>query len=160
MNWDGEFGGDFICVDESNEHHWILEELKLKAAINKDAPKITGEIQRFSPIISLRYKKDGQDNTKPVTIKIDFALYELISDMKAGYRPTMQDKNRHTDFVSFVQQALMLSTKQYCGISNGSACNSKSYEPSYVLTAMGIPTEKIENTVRISWGQNPTVRML
>lgn len=49
-------------------------------------------------------------------------------------------------------EALMLSTKQYCGISNGSACNSKSYEPSYVLTAMGIPTEKIENTVRISWG--------
>lgn len=49
-------------------------------------------------------------------------------------------------------EALMLSTKQYCGISNGSACNSKSYEPSYVLTAMGIPIEKIENSVRISWG--------
>lgn len=112
LNWDGEFGGDFICIDESNEHHWILEELKLKAAINKDAPKITGEIQRFSPSISLRYKKDGQDNTKPVTIKIDFALYELISDMKAGYRPTMQDKNRHTDFVSFVQQLIELGNKE------------------------------------------------
>ena len=112
LNWDGEFGGDFICIDESNEHHWILEELKLKAAINKDASKITGEIQRFSPIISLRYKKDGQDNTKPVTIKIDFALYELISDMKAGYRPTMQDKNRHTDFVSFVQQLIELGNKE------------------------------------------------
>lgn len=112
LNWDGEFGGDFICIDESNEHHWILEELKLKAAINKDATKITGEIQRFSPIISLRYKKDGQDNTKPVTIKIDFALYELISDMKAGYRPTMQDKNRHTDFVSFVQQLIELGNKE------------------------------------------------
>ncbi len=49
-------------------------------------------------------------------------------------------------------EALMLSTKQYCGISNGSACNSKSYEPSYVLTSMGIPVEKIENSVRISWG--------
>ena len=49
-------------------------------------------------------------------------------------------------------EALMLSTKQYCGISNGSACNSRSYEPSYVLTAMGIPVEKIENSVRISWG--------
>lgn len=112
LNWDGEFGGDYICIDESNEHNWILEELKLKAAINKDAPKITGEIQRFSPIISLRYKKDGQDNTKPVTIKIDFALYELISDMKAGYRPTMQDKNRHTDFVSFVQQLIELGNKE------------------------------------------------
>lgn len=112
LNWDGEFGGDFICIDESNEHHWILEELKLKAAINKDAPKITGEIKRFSPTISLRYKKDGQDNTKPVTIKIDFALYELISDMKAGYRPTIQDKNRHTDFVSFVQQLIELGNKE------------------------------------------------
>lgn len=112
LNWDGEFGGDFICIDESNEHHWILEELKLKAAINKDAPKITGEIKRFSPTISLRYKKDGQDNTKPVTIKIDFALYELISDMKAGYRPTIKDKNRHTDFVSFVQQLIELGNKE------------------------------------------------
>ena len=49
-------------------------------------------------------------------------------------------------------EALMLSTKQYCGISNGSACNSKSYEPSYVLTAMGISVEKIESSVRVSWG--------
>lgn len=112
LNWDGEFGGDSICIDESNEHNWILEELKLKAAINKDAPKITGEIKRFSPTISLRYKKDGQDNTKPVTIKIDFALYELISDMKAGYRPTIKDKNRHTDFVSFVQQLIELGNKE------------------------------------------------
>lgn len=112
LNWNGEFGGDFICIDESNEHHWILEELKLKAAINKDAPKIIGEIKRFSPTISLRYKKDGQDNTKPVTIKIDFALYELILDMKAGYRPTIQDKNRHTDFVSFVQQLIELGNKE------------------------------------------------
>ena len=46
----------------------------------------------------------------------------------------------------------MLSTKQYCAISNGSACTSKSYDPSYVLTAMGIPVDKIESSVRISWG--------
>ena len=51
-------------------------------------------------------------------------------------------------------EALMLSAKQYCGISNGSACNSKSYKPSYVLAAMGLPIERIENSVRISWGAN------
>ena len=49
-------------------------------------------------------------------------------------------------------EALMLSTKQYCSISNGSACTSKSYEPSYVLTAMGLPVQRIENSIRISWG--------
>ena len=49
-------------------------------------------------------------------------------------------------------EALMISTKDFCGISNGSACTSKSYTPSYVLVAMGIPTEQIESSVRISWG--------
>ena len=46
----------------------------------------------------------------------------------------------------------MLSTKQYCGVSNGSACTSHHYTPSYVLTAMGIPVDQIESSVRISWG--------
>ncbi len=49
-------------------------------------------------------------------------------------------------------EALMISTKQYCGLANGSACTSKSYSPSYVLGAMGIPTSQIENSIRISWG--------
>ena len=49
-------------------------------------------------------------------------------------------------------EALMIMTKQYCSISNGSACTSKSYAPSYVLKAMGLPIEKIESSLRISWG--------
>jgi cysteine desulfurase len=49
-------------------------------------------------------------------------------------------------------EALMLSTKQFCGVSNGSACNSNSYAPSYVLTAMGIPSSQVESSIRISWG--------
>ncbi len=49
-------------------------------------------------------------------------------------------------------EALMISTKQFCSISNGSACTSKSYSPSYVLLAMGVPEDQIENSVRISWG--------
>lgn len=51
-------------------------------------------------------------------------------------------------------EALMLATKEHCGISNGSACNSNSYKPSYVLSAMGIPLNQIENSIRISWGPN------
>jgi cysteine desulfurase len=55
-------------------------------------------------------------------------------------------------FNGVMSEALMISTKQYCGISNGSACTSKSYSPSYVLSAMGIPDDQIECSVRISWG--------
>jgi len=49
-------------------------------------------------------------------------------------------------------EALMISTKQYCSVSNGSACTSKSYDPSYVLTAMKVPEDLIENSIRVSWG--------
>ena len=49
-------------------------------------------------------------------------------------------------------EALMLSTKNYCGISNGSACTSKNYSPSYVLKAMGLSDEDIYSSIRISWG--------
>ncbi|MCP1110893.1 cysteine desulfurase family protein [Ohessyouella blattaphilus] len=51
-------------------------------------------------------------------------------------------------------EALMLATKEYCSISNGSACNTKSYEPSYVLKAMKVPIDEIESSIRISWGPN------
>lgn len=41
-------------------------------------------------------------------------------------------------------------------VSLGSACNSKSIEPSHVLTAMGLPREQIESTLRISLGMPTT----
>lgn len=60
-------------------------------------------------------------------------------------------------FPGVSSEALMLSTKQFCGVSNGSACTSKSYSHSYVLAAMGIPEEKIECSIRISWGANTDI---
>lgn len=73
--------------------------------------------------------------------------YEFNGDQKYGIFNTM-----NLCIPGVASEALMLSTKEYCGVSNGSACNSNSYEPSYVLTAMGIPQEKIESSIRISWG--------
>lgn len=49
-------------------------------------------------------------------------------------------------------EALMISSKQYCGISNGSACTSSYYSPSYVLLAMGLDNSRIESSLRLSWG--------
>lgn len=54
-------------------------------------------------------------------------------------------------------EALMITAKEYCGVSNGSACTSKNYAPSYVLVAMGIPVDQIECSIRISWGPDSDV---
>lgn len=74
-------------------------------------------------------------------------VYEINGEQKFCIPSTL-----NLSFTGVSSEALMLSTKQYCGVSNGSACNSNSYAPSYVLVAMGIPTEQVENSIRISWG--------
>ena len=58
----------------------------------------------------------------------------------------------NVSFRGVESEALMLSSKQFCGISNGSACTSNDYKPSYVLTAMEIDKDIISSAIRISWG--------
>ena len=62
-------------------------------------------------------------------------------------------------FPGIMSEALMISTKNLCGISNGSACTSKDYSPSYVLSAMGMPVDRIESSVRISWGPDTNINI-
>ena len=85
------------------------------------------------------------------------ALEELLNASGVDYhyngnQDCCVDSSANICFKGVMSEALMLSSKQYCSVSNGSACTSKSYSPSYVLEAMGIPVEDIESSVRISWG--------
>lgn len=48
-------------------------------------------------------------------------------------------------------EAAMLMLKEVAAVSNGSACTSNSYDPSHVLTAMGLDADKISGSIRVSW---------
>lgn len=83
-------------------------------------------------------------------------LLELLSASGVAYM--LNGSSEHcisttlnVSFWGVSSEALMLATKQYCGISNGSACTSSNYRHSHVLSAMGLPDERIESAVRISW---------
>jgi len=45
----------------------------------------------------------------------------------------------------------MVALKDVVAVSNGSACTSQSYEPSHVLTAMGLPDDVVRGALRLSW---------
>ena len=54
-------------------------------------------------------------------------------------------------------EAMFLALKDDYAFSNGSACNSGSHEPSYVLKAMGLSEERIDEAIRISWNHSTVV---
>jgi cysteine desulfurase len=66
----------------------------------------------------------------------------------------------HILSVSFVgadaEMMLIRLNSEGIAVSLGSACNSKSIEPSHVLTAMKLPQEQIEATLRFSLGMPTT----
>lgn len=48
-------------------------------------------------------------------------------------------------------EAAIMLLRDQVAISNGSACTSSTYEPSHVLTAMGLDAERTMGALRISW---------
>lgn len=54
-------------------------------------------------------------------------------------------------------EAVMVAAKDLFALSNGSACTSSSYEPSHVLTAMGLDEDQLAGTVRLSWSHETGV---
>ena len=103
------------------------------------------------------YKKNNKivfDIKKAIQKEIDESG---ISYTINGNQEFCVDNTINICFEGVSSEALMLSSKMFCGVSNGSACTSKSYSPSYVLVAMGVPEEQIECSIRISWGANTDI---
>ena len=80
-----------------------------------------------------------------------------------------QDVYFNTDIAHSVSTILNISFKGVAGetllllldrdgicISAGSACNSRSMEPSHVLKAIGTPEEYLFNSIRLSWDDTLT----
>jgi DNA phosphorothioation-dependent restriction protein DptF len=109
LSWDGQFDSDTICIDDSNNRFWVLEQLQIEPLPYMRDPE-DGEVLRFSTTLKLRFQKENSD-LDTAEISVDYALFEMISAMREGYRPTVQDKNQHTDFVSFVQRLIEFGNK-------------------------------------------------
>lgn len=76
--------------------------------------------------------------------------YQINGDLALGMSNTL-----NISFTNYDSEALMLAVQAeaLAGLSNGSACTSHSYAPSYVLQAMGLDKQRIASAVRVSWGK-------
>ena len=103
-------------------------------------------------LAAMRYKEDSRKLQQ-----IKAMLLQMIDEAGLAYSvngdaefslPSTLNLSLH----GISAEALMIAARGGCAISNGSACTSKSYAPSYVLAAMGVPAEQIESSIRLSWG--------
>jgi hypothetical protein len=109
--WNGDFGSSKICFDDSNEHFWIAEEINLEPADNQESDVIKeDELFRFSPALKVSFYSPDNPG-RNVELTVDFTLFKMIKSMNKGYLPTIEDKNSHANFVSFVQQVIELGRK-------------------------------------------------
>ena len=103
-------------------------------------------------LAAMRYKEDSRklQQIKAMLLQmIDEAglAYSINGDAEFSLPSTL-----NLSLHGISAEALMIAARGGCAISNGSACTSKSYAPSYVLRAMGVPAEQIESSIRLSWG--------
>lgn len=111
FSWDGIFGSDRICIDSTNEKFYILQKLELKPEplIGQYYDKHK-EVDRFSTILRVKMKsKLGLSES--VVFDIDFSLFTLLNRISEGYRPTIQDRNTHADFVSAIEMLTAFGDK-------------------------------------------------
>ena len=115
----------------------------------------TALIAGFGEACALAEKEYAHNNASCREIKKQ--LLELLE--KSGVRYEINGDQDYcvpttlnVSFLGVSSEALMLATKQYCGVSNGSACTSSSYSHSHVLSAMHLSDDRIESAIRISWG--------
>lgn len=102
-------------------------------------------------IATQSYKTNQRHNAKIKSKLLElFAASGVIYKINGSLEHCMPT-TLNISFLGISSEALMLAVKQYCGISNGSACTSSDYQHSHVLSAMGLSDERIESAVRISW---------
>lgn len=98
------------------------------------------------------------DDRKAAAARFRSRLWEALSPLRAVVNGDADRTVATTLNVSFRgtdSEAVMLALKPYVAISNGSACTSATYEPSHVLSAMGLSDDRVRSATRWSWWQPP-----
>jgi len=146
-----------------------------------------GKDYKRSPVTPLLYggqqERGYRPGTTPVALVAGFAYAAQICDdeeeenclrcmkIKQQFMDSIASLNYHINgasqycipstinisFTGVDAEGIFLAIKNEYAFSNGSACNSNSLLPSYVLSAMGLSEQRISEAIRISWNGNTQV---
>lgn len=130
-----------------------------EAGLRSGTENIAG-IVGFATALELA-QKERERESKRLTILRDHFIKRVLSEIPRSYL-NGHSTQRLPNNVSFTildvegeSMILRLSERGICA-STGSACTSRSLEPSHVLRAIGLPKEVAHGSVRFSLGKSTT----
>jgi cysteine desulfurase len=116
-----------------------------------NTPLIVG----FSKAIELAYKNLNEEAQRLISLrnKLESGLLEIELAVSNNTSFEKLPNTVHVSFPYVDGATLLIALGSKIAVSNGSACNSASVEPSHVLTAMGIERSLAYASLRLSIGR-------
>ena len=108
------------------------------------------------------YKKTGSAHVKKLRDALQEGIFTLIKKVVLNGHLTKRLPNfLNISILDIEGESLLLELDEHgIMINTGSACNSESLEPSYVLTALGNPYEFVHGSIRFSMGKDTTISLV
>ncbi len=129
---------------------------RLRRAGTENIPGIVG----LGKAVELAMENRAGENTRLKALR-DKLIREVtgrFDQVKLTGHPDLRLPNHASFLFKFIEGESMLLSLDMKGIaaSTGSACTSRSLEPSHVLLAMGVPPEEAHGSLRITLGKDNT----
>ena len=122
----------------------------------ENVPAIVG----FAKALTLAQERKEEENKRLTTLrdKLVKGIQENIPRTYLNGHPEKRlPNNANILFLDIEGEALLLHLNELgIAVSTGSACNSKSLEPSHVLLATGLPHAAVHGTIRLTLGKRTT----
>ena len=109
----------------------------------------------FSKAIELAYENLNIENQRLETLRnsLETGLLKIELAISNNTTPQRLPNTVHVSFPYVDGENLLTALSTQIAVSNGSACNSASVEPSHVLTAMGVERSLAYASLRLSIGR-------
>ena len=112
---------------------------------------------KAAELARINFDKHVQHCSELRNYLVDRILKEIPDTQLNGTMEGRHPGNANITFKFIEGESILLLLNQFgISVSTGSACSSKSLEPSHVLVALGVPVEMIHGTVRFTVGDFTT----
>jgi cysteine desulfurase len=123
----------------------------------ENTPGIVG-FAKAVQLVAKEKSSDYQSNLIRLRNKLIDGLLKRIPESRLnGRRDNLSPAHANLSFINAEGESILLYLDNLgIAVSTGSACTSRSLEPSHVLTAMGLRPEEAHGSIRFSLGRQTT----